>query len=138
MKNMKRYILFGLSLLMAFPLTVSAQDDGDDEIQEADVRTLAPKKKQYETRTVKGMVIDAATQQPVSGAIVRAAEIDGYSVLTEDDGTYELKVPVFATALVVTTPDYNPLRMGLLKDETQRTARLYPTTFTAEYGQQIV
>ena len=136
MKYMKRYILFGLSLLMAFPLTVSAQDDGDDEIEEADVRTLAPKKKQYETRTVKGMVIDAATQQPVSGAIVRAAEIDGYSVLTEDDGTYELNVPVFATALVVTTPDYNPLRMGLLKDVTQRTARLYPTTFTAEYGQQ--
>ena len=136
MKYMKRYILFGLSLLMAFPLTVSAQDDGDDDVQEADVRTLAPKKKQYETRTVKGLVVDAATQQPVSGAIVRAAEIDGYSVLTEDDGTYELKVPVFAAALVVTTPDHNPVRMGLLGTAEQRTAKLYPTTFTAEYGQQ--
>ena len=136
MKYMKRYILFGLSLLMACPLTVSAQDDGDDEVQEADVRTLTPKKKQYETRTVKGMVIDAATQQPVSGAIVRAAEIEGYSVLTEDDGCYELKVPVFTTALIVTTPDYNPVRMGLLNDTDQRTARLYPTTFNAEYGLQ--
>ena len=136
MKYMKRYILFSLTLLMTFPLTVVAQDDADDEVQEADVRTFAPKMKQYETRTVKGIVVDATTQQPVSGAIVRAAEIDGYSVLTEDDGTYELKVPLFTTSLFVSTPDYNPVRVGLSKAEEQRTARLYPTTFSAEYGQQ--
>ena len=138
MKYMKRYILFGLTMLLAFPTGASAQVEGDDEdeVQEADVRTFAPKKQQYETRTVKGQVLDAATRQPIGGAIVQAAEIEGYSVLTEDDGTYELKVPVFATALVVTTPDYNPVRLGLLDGTDQRTARLYPTTFTAEYGQQ--
>ena len=30
---MKRYILFGISLLMAFPLSVFAQDEYDDEGQ---------------------------------------------------------------------------------------------------------
>ena len=98
---MKRYILFGFSLLMAFPLSVVAQEDDtdDEEVVEVVQRKRVVMTKQYETRTIKGYVFDAATQQPISGAIVRAAEIDGYSVLTEDNGSYELKLPVFATAV---------------------------------------
>ena len=136
MKYMKRYILFVLSLLLVFPLAAVAQDevDYDDEEETTVVRKATQKQKQYETRTVKGLVIDAATQQPVSGVIVRAAEIDGYSVLTEDNGTYELKVPLFVSSLFVTSPDYNPVKVGLVKNEMQKTARLYPTTFDAEYG----
>ena len=33
---MKRYILFGISLLMAFPLSVFAQDEYDDEEEEVE------------------------------------------------------------------------------------------------------
>jgi len=134
---MKRYIIFGFSLLMAFPVSTFAQDDDlDDEEVKAPVRTLAVKQKKYETRTVTGMVLDATTQKPVAGAIVRAAEIDGYSVLTEDNGTYELKVPVFASALYVSTPDFNPVRIGLMADKQQKTVMLYPTAFDAEYSAQ--
>ena len=135
---MKRYILFGFSLLMAFPLGVFAQDDNDDEEEgtETSVRTFAPKQKHYETRVVKGLVSDAVTGQPIAGAIVRAAEIDGYSVLTEDDGTYELSVPLFASALYISTPDYNPVRIGLLPGEQQKRAALYISTFDAEYAPQ--
>ena len=137
---MKRYILFGLTMLLsALPLGLMAQDDIDDEEEEGtetSVRTFQPKQHQYETRSVKGVVLDATTKQPVAGAIVRAAEIDGYSVLTEDDGTYELKVPVFATALTIISPDYNTVRIGLQKVETQKTVSLYPTLFTPEYTQQ--
>ena len=125
--------------LMAFPVGLSAQsyDDLEEEEEEAPAaRKVAIQKKQYETRTVKGIVLDAATQKPVPGAIVRAADIDGYSALTEDDGTYELRLPVFSTAVYVTTPDYNPVRIGLVKDERQRQIELYPTTFTAEYQAQ--
>ncbi len=131
---MKRYILFSLSLLMAFPLVVSAQDDdSEEEGTETAIRGFAVKQKQYETRTIKGCVRDAATQQPISGAIVRAAEIDGYSTLTEDDGTYELKLPVFATGIYVTSPDYNPVKIGLVKKEQQRVVNLYSTVFSSEY-----
>ena len=136
---MKRYILFGLTMLLsALPLGLMAQDDDDDEEEgtEISVRTFQPKQHQYETRGVKGVVLDATTKQPVAGAIVRAAEIDGYSVLTEDDGTYELKVPVFATALTIISPDYNTVRIGLQKGEAQRTVVLYPTLFTPEYTQE--
>ena len=134
---MKRYILFGLTLLMAFPISVFAQDDDTEDEVEASVRTIAPKKKQYPTRTVRGHVVDATTGKPVAGAIVRASEIDGYSVLTEDDGTYELKVPVFITSLYVNTPDFNPVRIGLQKGEQQLEVSLYPTTFNAEYTPQV-
>ena len=135
---MKRYILFGLTMLLAFPLSVVAQDDDTDEEEgiETAVRTFIPKLKKYETRMVKGLVLDAATQKPIAGAIVRAAEVDGYSVLTEDNGTYELKVPVFSTALYITTPDYNPLRIGLKKSEAQKTVQLYSTVFSGEYAAQ--
>jgi TonB-linked SusC/RagA family outer membrane protein len=125
-------------MLLAFPLSVAAQDDLDDEEEgtETSVRKFVVKQHQYETRSVKGMVLDAATRQPIAGAIVRAAEIDGYSVLTEDDGSYELKVPVFATALHISSPDYNGVRIGLQKTDGQKTAMLYPTVFTPEYSTQ--
>ena len=101
-------------MLMAFPLGVWAQDDTTDEEEEDApvVRTFTVKQKKYETRTVRGQVLDAATSKPVAGAIVRAAEIDGYSVLTEDDGCYELKTPVFSTALFISAADYNPVQIG--------------------------
>ena len=137
---MKRYILFGLTMLLsALPSGLMAQDDeGDDEEEgtETSVRTFQPKQHQYETRTVRGVVCDATTKQPVAGAIVRAAEIDGYSSLTEDDGSYELKVPVFATALTIISPDHNIVSIGLQKGDTQKAVALYPTTFAPDYTQQ--
>ena len=123
---------------MAFPLSVVAQDDDTDE-EEVEVTQIKRKitvKKQYETRTVKGRVVDAATNMPISGAIVRSAEIDGYSVLTDDDGAYELKVPVFSSAITITSPDHNMVKIGLVNGEQQKQVSLYPLTFTAEYGAQ--
>ncbi len=135
---MKRYILFGISLLMALPISVYAQDDIDEE--DDDVTTVVKrkvvKKKQYETRSIKGFVIDAATGRPVPGAIVKSAEIDGYSVLTEDDGTYQLNVPLFTSAIFISTPDYTPVRLGLMAGEQQKVVKLYSSNFTAEYSQQ--
>src|SRR5574344_1784490 len=135
---MKRYILFGFSLLVAFPLSVFAQDDEteNDEDYLAPKRTLIVKK-QYETRTIKGQVINGTTKQPVAGAIVSADGVSGYTVLTNDNGTYELKLPVFSSSIYVTSPDFNPVRMGVGKGEEQNVVALYPATFTPEYGKEI-
>ena len=70
----------------------------------------------------------------MSGAIVSVAEVDGYSALTHSDGTYEIEVPLFATALKVTAPDMNPARLGLTKAADQRTVNIYPNTFHSEYA----
>ena len=121
-------------MLMAFPVSVAAQDDNFDDEEVAAPVVKKKQQKKYETRSVKGVVTSATTGLPVAGALVSADGVEGYSVLTEDDGTYELKVPLFTTALFVSTPDYNPVRKGLQPEEQQRQIVLYPTAFTAEYS----
>ena len=131
---MKRYIIFGLSLLMLGATPLTAQEEESDE-QVATLPSMVAKKpkKEYPTRMVRGRVFDAATKAPVSGAVVRVAEIEGYSTLTEDDGTYELKVPLFATSLQIASPDQNLAKIGLVKREGQRDVLLYTSVFASEY-----
>ena len=136
--NMKRYILFGLSLLMAFPLSLSAQDEDFDENEAEEVtKKKTVVRKDYATRTVKGRVIDAATGKPISGAMLQTVDFAGYSVLTEDDGTYELQVPQMATAVFVSAPDFNPVRLALRSGEEQFEVALYSAMFTPEYSKEM-
>ena len=75
---MKKYILFGLTLLMAFPLSVVAQDDDTEEdLIETIARKLTPKQKQYPTRVISGRVVNAATGLPIAGTIVSADDVEG-------------------------------------------------------------
>jgi TonB-linked SusC/RagA family outer membrane protein len=135
---MKRYILFGLSLLMAFPLSLSAQDEDFDENEAEEVtKKKTVVRKDYATRTVKGRVIDAATGKPISGAMLQTVDFAGYSVLTEDDGTYELQVPQMATAVFVSAPDFNPIRLALRSGEEQFEVALYSAMFTPEYSKEM-
>ena len=129
---MKRYILFGLILTLAFPAVVMAQDE-DDEYENKPQKVLVRKQVDYDTKTVKGRVINALTKAPVPGVIVRTNEIEGYSKLTGEDGTYEMKVPTFTTSLSVDAPDYNFVVIGLQQDTQQRDILLYPTTFQGDY-----
>jgi TonB-linked SusC/RagA family outer membrane protein len=122
---------------MAFPVCVSAQDDDVEEAEIVTTRVVKKKQKKYDTRVVRGQVKSAVTGQPIGGAIVKADGVDGYSVLTEDDGSYELKVPLFSTAVYVSTTDFNPVRMGLQPTEEQYEVLLYPTSFTADYSKQL-
>ena len=118
-------MIIAMSLLLSASISVSAQDEETEgAVQQNTVRTIVSKKKQYPTRTIKGRVIDASTKQGVGGAIVSADGIDGYSGLTKDDGSYELKVPEFATSIYIVSPDHNPQRMGLQDGESQFDAKL--------------
>ncbi len=136
---MKKYILFGLTLLMAFPLSVVAQDDDTEEedLIETIARKLTPKQKQYPTRVISGRVVNATTGQPLAGTIVSADDVEGYSTLTEEDGTFKLKVPTFTTSVYVNMPDFNPVRLGLQATEQQQVVKLYPQTFSKEYEKTI-
>lgn len=118
-------------MLMAAQLNAMAQDNAD-EPQETVVRKVV-KAKKYDTRTIKGSVVDAATGQPLAGAFVKTQNITGYSALTDNKGNYTIKVPVFESSIIVTAPNYNSVEIGISSDEQQRTARLLNTTFQADY-----
>ena len=61
-------LAFGIAFA-AMPLSAWAQDDADGEEEAAPKRTIVKKQKNYDTRTVSGKVVDAATRQGISGAI---------------------------------------------------------------------
>ena len=113
---------------------VAAQEDDSEELAAPRKEKVVKPRKQYPTRVVKGRVLNAASKAPVSGAMVRVAEVEGYSALSHSDGSYELKVPLFATSLEISAPDRNMTKLGLVDDEQQRDALLYPSTFTSEYA----
>ena len=124
---------------MACPLSVSAQDDDTEDIEEvaqAIVRKVRKPQKKYETRTVRGTVVDAATGKPLAGAMVKAQGIKGYSALTDENGNYVFYVPQFTSAIYVSTPSYNSVVIGLAEGDTQRTARLISSSLKSDYTEE--
>lgn len=130
---MKQHILTGLALLMAFPYYVSAQDDDMEYLEESTIKVMTETAKKYDTRTVKGIVIDAATSMPISGALVKTSGVIGYSTLTDDNGAYILKTPTFSSSLFISAPDYSPVTIGLVKEEEQKTVKLLNSVFGEDY-----
>ncbi len=120
---------------MAFPLCASAQDDDTAYQEESTIKVKKQTAKKYDTRTVKGCILDAATGMPVSGALVKASGVNGYSTLTDDKGNYELKAPKFASSLFITAPDYSSVTIGLVNDEKQKTVKLLSAVFGKDYAE---
>lgn len=124
-------------LALAFPVSASAQAGDEDATDDSQPKKEAQVKKHYSTRPISGRVLDAATRKPVSGAIVSAQGVGGYSVLTEDDGTYKLDVPTFTSAVYVTLPSHNSVMAGLAAGEKQRDILITSDTFTSTYSKDI-
>ena len=108
------YICFSL-FLAAAPLAGFAQDD----IEEEEIDTTAVQrvrkniKKQEPTREISGRVVAQQGHAPLAGVLVQSVAGQGYSALTEEDGTFRLQVPLYSSALEVTIPGYNKVRVGL-------------------------
>ena len=140
MKNInKNYFLariLGLGLCMFFYtglISSYAQDDATDE-EEVVVAKKQPRKKElpkYEMKEVSGQVIDAATKKPLSGVRIETLDDARYSAMTEEDGCYKFSVPIFATSLYISTPDYNPVQIAIQKSS--QVTKLYSSAFTSFY-----
>ncbi len=79
----------------------------------AGVTRVPRAEKKVPTRNVTGKVYNANAGQPLAGAMVRVSGMEGYSALTGEDGTFTLAVPLHATVLEVTAPDFNTVMAGL-------------------------
>ena len=123
-------------LLMLTPATAAvAQDEVDEEAVEQVEKK--PVKKvvlpTYEMKEVTGKVYDAATKAPMPAVRVQALDNPYYTALTEDDGSYTIKVPTFVTSLYITAPEYNGLQLGLVKGNAAPDAYLHSDKLVGGY-----
>ena len=140
--NLNKAFRLALSLVLTFGVSIAparAQDEVDEEaIAEADSIALVKRRiakkpeKQYEMKSVAGVITDAATGAPMGGVRVQALQLPKYSTLTEEDGTYKFEVPVFCHAIVIDAPGYNLLQMAI-KGETGQDAKLLSNQFRTYY-----
>lgn len=130
---MKRYRFYCLALLMAGTLGGYAQEEAAADTVTA-ARPASPIKKNVKTRPVSGRVFAVTSGTPLGGALVSVSGYDGYSTLTEEDGTYKLDVPEYATALTVTAPDYNSVRVGINQSGKLRDVTLYSSVMRSAYS----
>lgn len=107
----------GVCLFMlsgACVLSAQTPEGGNDE---AKPKKSAPAKRQaapqYKLKEVKGYVYDAATKLPAGGIKVRALNNSYYTAITEDDGSYTIKVPEFCDVLYIAAEGYNPLHVAV-------------------------
>ena len=133
-KTLKTGLCFLLLSGLSIP-SVYAQDDMEstDGAEEEVAVRKAPKKpeKKYEMKTVKGVVVDDATGEPMGGVRVQALGLERYSTLTEEDGSYTLDIPVFSDAIYLYAEGYNPLQCAVKNGEAN--ARLIDTHFNAYF-----
>lgn len=112
---MKSVGLYCLSLCLMFPVASFAQDEADMDVEDSVVVQHVRKtaKKREPTREISGMVVSQQGQTPLAGVLVQAVAGEGYSALTDEDGCFSLKVPLYNSAITVTLPGYNTVRVGL-------------------------
>ncbi|MCR4601917.1 MAG: SusC/RagA family TonB-linked outer membrane protein [Prevotella sp.] len=88
----------------------------DDEFTDDEAVNKAPKKvvkiPTYPTMEVKGVCIDAVSKSPLAGIMVQALGNANYTAMTDDNGQFVIKVPTFATALFVHSPEYIDQQVG--------------------------
>ena len=107
-------LLSGLSIPSVYAQDEVESTDGEEEVV---VHKAKKPEKVYETRTVKGVVTDDATGDPMGGVRVQALGLPRYSTLTEEDGTYSLDIPVFSDAVYVYAEGYNPIQCAVKNGE---------------------
>ena len=108
-------------------MPVLAQSEDDDEAEEVETAIKQPQRKavqvSYPTVTLRGLVTDQATKKPLAGIQLQALGNIRYTAMTEEDGTFVIKVPVFATALYVFASDYMSQQVPIVAgDSTQHLA----------------
>ena len=123
-------------LLFSGAQTAFAQDETTGDESEV----AAPKKKKvvkvpdYPTMEVKGTCVDAATKKPLAGIMVQALGNANYTAMTEEDGTFTIKVPTFATALYIHGPEYLSQHVGLGNLQESIRVEMLGDVFRPMYG----
>lgn len=109
-----------MALMVASP--VLAQDDFTDDMADEEV-VAKPRVKavveKYQLMSLKGVIKDEATKKPLGGVQVKMLGNSRYTAMSDDDGSFTIKVPVFATSLYVHSPEFLSQQVAIPADTTQ-------------------
>ena len=121
-KNCKRMMCILAAMMLAMPASLFAQDQ--EEAEQKVPEKVARVVKKYPTKELFGMVLDEATNAPISGVKVQALGNPNYAAMTDEEGYFKIKVPDFVTALYVFTPDYLSQQVPVDPDDTETPIRI--------------
>ena len=114
MKMKRQYILyFSILSMLCLGMPAYAQDEDVDDDEAVVAKKKVVKVPTYPTVEVKGKCVDAVTKKPLAGVMVQALNDKNYTAMTDEDGTFVIKVPTFATALYVYAPEFLSQHVGL-------------------------
>ena len=123
--------------LCALPAAAQSEDDDEEEVETA-IKQPTRKAKQvaYPTVSIHGLVTDMATGKPLSGVQVQALGHIRYTSMSEEDGTFTIKVPTFVTSLYAHSAGYMSQQIGIIAgDSTQQVAvRMMHDKYLPMYG----
>ena len=135
---MKRFQLIILSLISIFVSTTAfAQDEeefGEETKTEKKVKRVTVPN--VPTKEIRGICVDATTKAPLAGIMVRALDNANFTAMTEDNGEFVIKVPVYTTALYVHTPQYLSLQVALGASDKLVQVEMLPDKFRPMYTQE--
>ena len=133
-KRDSRRLLCVLCILSGLSFNASAQEP-------AATRPATPAAPTVETKEIHGQVFDAATRQPVAGIRVSAYDNTRFAAMTDDNGEYTIKVPVYIHSLSLSAEGYNMVQQAL--GDATGTSRviktyMYSSDFTETYQSQTL
>lgn len=99
-------------MTVAVAMPAVAQDEVTDDPAPRPVNKVVEKEK-YTLVSVKGKVLDEISKKPLGGIQIKTLGNARYTAMTEDDGTFEIKVPEFATALYVHAPEFSSQQVAI-------------------------
>lgn len=97
-----------------------AQDDFSDDEEQAPQPKRVVYKEKYPLMTISGKVFDEAGKKPLGGVQLKALGNARYTAMTEDDGSFKIKVPKFTTSLYVYAPEYSSQQVAISSDTTRQ------------------
>ena len=126
-------LAFGFCAAPAFAQSEDDEEEVETTIKQPTRKAIVAK---YPTVTVRGIVTDQATGKPLAGVQLQALGYIRYTAMTEEDGKFAIKVPTFATALYVHSPQYIAQQVGIVAgDSTQQVAiKMLSDKFQSMYG----
>lgn len=114
-----------ISVALMCPVQLCAQDvyDDDDDSQakeQAKRQRLAQEERSaaWPMKTVRGQTIDLGSRQPLGGVQIQAMGHARYTAMTDEQGRFVIKVPVFTTSLYVHAPEYLSQQVAIPADTT--------------------